>query len=92
MLGRHIPSSDILSSRLGCHLPSSDTLSSSWVVRLSKRYVGLSPPFKWHVTFELSRPSFKETRWVVTSFKVACYVQIRRLPFKRHVRLSHPFK
>ena len=64
---------------LGCHLVQSDLLHSGWVVHLSKRYVGLSSPFKWHVKFNLGRPPFKETNWVVTSYGI---FKLDRQPFK----------
>jgi len=32
--------------------------------------------------FKLGRPPFKETRWVVTSFKVTCYVQFGSSAFQ----------
>ncbi|KAH0669623.1 hypothetical protein KY289_024116 [Solanum tuberosum] len=74
---------------LGCHLVQSDMLCSSWTVRLSKRHVAFSPRSKQHVMFKLGRLPFKETRWVVTSFKVTCYVQVGSSAFQRDMLGCH---
>ena len=74
---------------LGSHLSSNDILSSSWGVHLSKRHDGFSSPFKWHIKFKLGCPPFNETRWVVTSFKVICYVQIGSSCFQRDALGCH---
>ena len=58
---------------LGCHLPSNDMISSIWEALFSKRHVGLSCPFKWHIKFKIRLSS--PFSWHV-EFKLAC------LPFK----------
>jgi len=60
-----------------------------WYTIHIKFKIGLSSPFKWHVIFKLGRPPFKESRWVVTSFKVTCYIQIRSSAFQRDTLGCH---
>ncbi|KAL3375806.1 hypothetical protein AABB24_002665 [Solanum stoloniferum] len=38
---------------------------------------------------KLGRPPFKETRWVVTSFKLTCYIQVGSFTFQRDTLGCH---